>query len=181
MKPQFRRLSAQFLTFISMVGGFLASLPDLALAGLLEASALTTSTARLGTTTQVYISAGSPTSFLLIGNIHDFKAMQGTNSEVEVTNMTSTAKEFLLDLADNGEATFSLDTDFGDVGQAVAVAAKETNPPTKCDFKIVLPTGMTTPTMTFQGYVKQFDIGGGVGAAIKSTLTIRVTGAVTRA
>ena len=174
------------LTFKAKIAGlmavaltFFASLPDMALAGLLGLAAYNTSTAKLGTGTILKISAGSPTSYLTVGNVHDYKAMQGSNSEVEVTNMASTAKEFLLDLADNGDATFTVDTDFGDVGQAAMIAAKEANPPTKCDFQIVT-TLATLNTLTFQGYVKTFDIGSGVGAAVRSQVVIRVTGPVVR-
>ena len=140
-----------------------------------------TTTAKLATGTVLKISAGSPTSYSVLGNVKNFTAMDGTNTEVEVTNLASPAKEFLLGLTDPGSVSFEIDTDFGDAGQAIAVAAKEAVPPTLCNFQIVLPSSMTTPTITFQGYVKKFNVQGSVDAPVKSMIEIRCTGPVTRA
>jgi len=138
------------------------------------------STARLANGTLIKISAGSPSNYLTIGNAKGFTIMTGSNSEIETTHLGSAAKEFIIGFPDNGTVSFDVDTDFGDVGQAAALAAKEANPPTRCDFQLVLPGG-TTPTISFEGYVKKFDVQGSVDGTVKSSLEIRVTGAVARA
>lgn len=138
---------------------------------------MATSTARLANGTLLKIAAGSPTNFLTIGNAKTFNVMTGTNPEIQVTNLSSDAQEFLIGLADNGTVTFAVDTDFGDDGQAAAIAAKEAR--TRCDFQVVLPSGMT-PTIQFQGFVKKFDVSGGVDQVNASSIEIRVTGPVTR-
>lgn len=137
-----------------------------------------TTTAQLANGTVLSISSGSPTEYSVIGNVKSFQIMTGANPTVEVTNLASVAKEFLNGLPDNGVVSFEVDTDFGDAGQAKALAAKESR--IVCDFKVVLPGG-TTPTITMRGYVQKFDLQGGVDAAAKSTVEIRVTGPVARA
>lgn len=137
------------------------------------------STARLANGTLIQISVGSPSSYLTIGNAKGFTVMNGTSPEIPVTHLGSDAQEFLIGLPDNGTVSFEVDTNFGDLGQAAALAAKEANPPTRCDFKVVLPGG-TTPNIAFEGFVKKFDVAGQVDGSIKSMLEIRVTGAVAR-
>lgn len=145
---------------------------DAALVG----AALTTSTAQLGNGTILKISVGSPTSFLVIGNAHDITFNNGTSAEVDVTNLTSTWKEFLLGLPDGGTVTATIDTDLGDVGQAAAYAAK--NARTACDLQIILPGG-TTPTAQCRGFVKKFDFNTGVDAPVRTSFEFRVTGPFT--
>lgn len=179
MKSYIRANWIQAAMLAALLVAFAFGLIDPASAAL--ASMALTTTAKLATGTVLRIAAGSPTSYSTIGNAKSFTAMDGTNQEVDATNFDSTAKEFLMDIADNGVAAFELDTDFGNAGQAVAVAAKEAVPPTLCNFQIALPSSMTTPTLTFQGYVKKFNVTGQVGNLVKSMIEIRVTGPVTRA
>lgn len=134
---------------------------------------MATSSAILGNGTTLHISSGSPTSYSLVGNVHDITWDDGTNPEVEVTNLASTSKEFLPGFADAGTFTASLDLDMGDAGQAVIQAAKLSR--IACDIKITLPSG-TTPTWTARGYVKKFGKSLGVDGAVRASLEFRVTG-----
>lgn len=135
------------------------------------------STARLANGTLIKISTGSPSNYLTIGNAKGFTVMNGTSPEIPTTHLGSDAAEFLVGLPDNGTVSFEVDTDFGDVGQAAALAAKEAR--TRCDFQVILPAG-TTPTISFEGFVKKFDVAGNVDNPIKSQIEIRVTGPVAR-
>jgi hypothetical protein len=146
--------------------------PSVALAGLL----LTTSSARLANGTVLQISVGSPSSFITVNNVTDITFMDGSAAEVDVTNLTSDWKERLLGLPDGGVVPFNVHTDFGDAGQAAAITAK--NNRVKCQFKVVLPGG-TTPTITFEGYVRKFNGNVAVDSPIKSNSEILVTGPVT--
>lgn len=140
--------------------------------------ALTTSTAQLGNGATLEISSGSPTSYLTINNATNIAFNNGTSAEVDVTNLTSSWKEFLLGLPDGGTLTADIHTDMGDAGQAAAYAAK--NSRIACDIRVVLPAG-TTPTWTARGFVKKFDLMLGVDAPVKTGFEFRVTGPWTAA
>lgn len=148
--------------------------PALALAGAM----LTTTTAQLGNGTILQISVGSPTSFLTIANATNVAFANGTSPEVDVTDMTSAAMEYLLGLPDGGTLTADINTDMGDPGQAAAYAAKEAR--TRCEIRVVLPGG-TTPTWTAAGFVRKFDLNTGVNAAVKTGFEFRVSGPWTKA
>lgn len=159
-----------------LLGAYMGVLPADVAAGATMAGVALTSSAQLGNGTLVYISRGSPTSYLLIGNVRDVKFLDGSSAEIDVTNLSSTWKEKKLGLPDGGTVTFKCDTDFGDVGQAALLAAK--NAREKCDLKIVLPGG-TTPTAEMEGYVRKFNAGTSVDNPVSSDVEFLVTGPVT--
>jgi hypothetical protein len=140
------------------------------------AIALGTSSARLANGTQIKIAAGSPTgTFLTIANANNITWNDGSAAEVDVTNLGSDWKERLLGLPDGGIVSFECQTDLSDTGQLAAINAK--NNRTKCQFQIILPAG-STPTSTFEGYVRKFNINAAVDSPVKSSCEILVTGPV---
>jgi hypothetical protein len=131
-------------------------------------------------TTGKTITTGSatatPNTYTSVNNIKDFSGFDGTTAEIDVTNMSSTAKEFVAGLQDNGMFTVNLDTDFSDAGQAALLAAKVAGI-TK-NLKLILPNGKVA---SFSGFVKKFGgaAAGGVDAVVKAGCDIRITGNVT--
>lgn len=125
-----------------------------------------------------YVSGGTatPVTFTAIANVRDFSGFDGAASEIDVTNLVSTAKEFRLGLTDAGQFTLNMDLDNSDAGQ-LALRAKQSSG-VITNFKLVLPAG-TTPTATFTAFVKKFSVQGGVDAVAKSAIDLRITGAVT--
>ncbi|MGP8437182.1 phage tail tube protein [Paraburkholderia fungorum] len=109
-----------------------------------------------------------------IGNLNNFKGFDGQANEIDKTNLSSTAKEFMLGLQDFGHFTFDVDKDFTDPGQVACDAAKRAG--TLKSFKLVTPNGKTA---TFDGYVKNSPLDGGVDQILKTTgVSIRITGDV---
>lgn len=131
-------------------------------------------------TTGKTITAGSgtatPVAFTQINNIKSFSGFDGQASELDKTNMSSTAKEFLLGLTDPGNFQIDLDQDNSDAGQQALVAAQISGAAKL--FKLVLPSG-ATPTATFTGYVKSVSSSGGVDQIVKRAAQIRISGAIT--
>ena len=116
----------------------------------------------------------TPTTWTPIGNLTSFKGFDGTASEIDVTNIASTAKEYRLGLQDYGHFTFDVDKDFSDAGQVACDAAKRAG--TLKSFKLTMPNGKTA---TFSGYVKNSPLDGGVDQILKTTgVQIRITGDV---
>lgn len=118
----------------------------------------------------------SPATFAAVSNVKSLKGIDGSAKEIDVTNFDSAAVEIVLGLADNGSLQVEMDLDNANSGQAALQAAKESGAIKL--FKFVLPAG-TTPTATFNGYVKKFDVSTGVNDVVKRMCDIRISGAVT--
>lgn len=123
-----------------------------------------------------YTSGGTatPVTFTTINNIKTFSGFDGQASEIDVTNLSSTAKEYRLGLTDPGQFTCEVDQDNTDAGQ-IALRAAQVSGGIKT-FRLTLPN---TNTATFNGFVKKFASAGGVDQVMKSAVDIRISGAVT--
>ena len=117
--------------------------------------------------------SGSP-SYTLIKNIKSFTGFDGSNSEIDVTNLSSTAKEYRLGLEDNGQFALELDRDLSDAGQTALLAARDAQ--TGKQFELTLANGEKA---TFTGFVKKFSMAGGVDQVVKGSADIRISGPVT--
>jgi len=123
-----------------------------------------------------WVSGGTatPATWTAIANIRTFSGFDGSASEIDKTNMSSTAKEFMLGLVDPGQFTMEVDLDQADAGQ-LALRATQVAGSAKY-FKLTLPNSKTA---TFQAYVKKISSQGGVDAAVRNSVDLRITGAVT--
>ena len=120
-------------------------------------------------------STGSPTSFSNIANVTGFSGPGGAASVIDITNLSSTAKEKLMGLPDEGQFTLDLNFD-PDAASHIALRANRAAR-TRTEFKINF-TDATPTTATFFGYVLGFQINGATDAAIKCSVTIEIDGAV---
>jgi hypothetical protein len=107
-----------------------------------------------------------------VGAVTNLTGFDGTASEIDVTNLQSTAKEFLIGLQDFGNVTLAifLATDTGQTRlRAIKTAALVTA------FTIGLSDGSVS---AFAALCKQFSFdAGGPDSAVKGNVTLRVTGA----
>ena len=126
-----------------------------------------------------YTSGGTatPVAWTLVGEIKSINDLDsGETSEIEVTHVGSTAKEYILGLKDSGTMSLELNRIHGDAGQAAMVAARDAA--TARDFRIKLPGGLATYSLA--ALVKRFSISAlGVDQAYTAQASLRVTGAVT--
>jgi len=118
----------------------------------------------------------TPNTYTAISNLKTFTGFDGSASEIDKTNLASTAKEFALGLVDPGHFTFEVDQDLSDAGQ-LAVRAAQLSGITK-GFKMILPAGIT-PTASFNALVKKVSSQGGVDQIVKNSIELRITGAIT--
>lgn len=129
-------------------------------------------------TTGKTITAGTatatPVTFTPVANIKDFSGFDGGASEIDVTNLASTAKEFRLGLVDNGQFTMNVDYADTDAGQQACQAKHKSG--ASANFQIVFPNA---DTVTFTGYVKKFSAAAGVDGVVKSSIDVRISGPVT--
>jgi hypothetical protein len=123
-----------------------------------------------------YVSGGTatPAVFTQIANIKTFSGFDGSASEIDVTNLASTAKEYRLGLTDPGQFTIEIDYDGTNAGHN-ALRAKQISG-LLSNFQLTLPNAAV---ITFTGYVKKFALAGGVDAVAKTSVDIRISGAIT--
>lgn len=131
-------------------------------------------------TTGLTLTTGStptatPVQWTTVNNLKTFTGFDGEASEIDVTNLSSTAKEYRLGLVDNGKFSIEVDYDGADNGQLACKAAQVAG--TLKNFKLTLPD---THTYTFTAFVKKVPLSGGVDQVVKiSSIDLRISGAVT--
>lgn len=118
---------------------------------------------------------GSPTEFVTIANVVGFSGPGGAASVIDITNLSSTAKEKLMGLPDEGQFTMDLNLD-PDAASHIALRNARANR-TRVEFKINL-TDTTPTTAIFFGYVLGFQLNGAVDQQVKAALTIEIDGPV---
>ena len=109
-----------------------------------------------------------------IGEINSYNGFDGQAADIDVTTLTSTAKEFRAGLQDFGNFTLNVNRVFSDAGQIAVESAKASGvvrefQVTLSDAKIIL----------FQGVIKSFTFDAGVDHVYKGSITVRMTGSPT--
>ena len=115
----------------------------------------------------------TPVAWTAIGEVTDFSGPDGTASEIDITHLQSTAKEFLMGLPDEGSISLSINWAPADTGQLAVKAARKAR--TKKDFKI---TYSDKSTASFKGYVMGLSTDAAVDDKVNGSITLRVTGEV---
>ena len=129
---------------------------------------------------------GTPAGeFIRVGGVSAINDIRsGTAAEIDVSDLQSTAKEFVTGLADNGSMTLTGFYDPNDEGQRTLETLRETGAinsyriGVRNAISVGSPTGFTT--FSFSGFVQTFPISLGVDAAVTFTVTVRITGPITK-
>ena len=108
-----------------------------------------------------------------IKNVISFTGFDGAASEIDVTDLDSTAKEYRLGLQDHGKFSFEMYIDRTDAGQLALEAARKSGKVVQ--LKLTLPDGEAA---TFNVLVKSTPISGGIDAVLKGSVETRITGDV---
>jgi hypothetical protein len=113
-----------------------------------------------------------------------FQGPGGQASVIDVTNLTSTAKEKRVGLRDEGQLSLSLHFDPDDtvhLGLRLdrSNRARRQYKITFTDTAPAATPAATWTTWTFYGYVTQFSVQGGVDAVVEASVTIEIDGDIT--
>jgi hypothetical protein len=127
----------------------------------------------------LYIDLGdvSPTTWTQLPDVKNVNFRTGSASVIDVTDLSSTAKEKRMGLADEGQCTFTLMFRPKNTAHAELVQAKGDRQ--SRDFKVVLTDTPTPTTYYFTGFVLSVPLSANVDAVIESNVTIEITGPVT--
>ena len=122
---------------------------------------------------------GSPTGTLAtIANVTGFSGPGGSASVIDITNLSSTAKEKLMGLPDEGQLTIDINYDPDNASHIALRNARKSR--TRTEFTITL-TDSTNTVLTFWGYVLGFALTGAVDQQVKASITVEIDGAVAEA
>jgi hypothetical protein len=128
----------------------------------------------VGLTLTVTGASVTPQTYTQVNNLKTFTGFDGEASEIDVTNLSSTAKEYRLGIVDPGKFSIEVDHDSTDPGQ-VAVRASQ-NAGTLKSYKLILPDGHT---FSFSAFCKKFATSLGVDQVLKGSIDFRISGPIT--
>lgn len=126
----------------------------------------------------IYISdKASPEVFSEIGQVMSISGPDGSVTEIDVTNLSSTAKEFIIGLPDEGSVSLEVSWDYADAtaNHDTLWAARAAS--TQEHVQIRLSDSPRT-TMDFQCFVTTYSVSLGVDDKVGATIGLRITGAV---
>lgn len=130
-------------------------------------------------TTGLTLTTGStptatPQTYTQVNNVKTFTGFDGEASEIDVTNLSSTAKEYRLGITDPGKFSIEVDQDNTDAGQLAVRASQAAG--TLKSYKLILPDGHT---FSFTAFCKKFASSLGVDQVVKGSIDFRISGAIT--
>lgn len=120
---------------------------------------------------------GGPEVFALVGQVTSFDGPSGSAAVIPVTTLDSTAIEKRMGLPDEGQISLEIIYDPAGVEQEGLRADRATR--TLRNFELVL-TDVAATTFSFAAFVLEFSIAGAVDAVVTGSITLEITGAVTK-
>jgi hypothetical protein len=119
---------------------------------------------------------GSPETFAAIPEIKTFSGPGGSATVIDVTDLSSAAKEKRMGLADEGQLSFTINyiptnQQHADLREARATRAETS-------FKLVFTDDSPSTNWDFSGFVTGFSVSGAVDGVVEATVTIEITGAI---
>ena len=126
--------------------------------------------------------SASPPVFTAIAEVIEITGPETQNDEIEVTNLSSTAKEFIGGLKDNGTLEFEAHFATQNAQQQQLFADADANPPVVRTYRVVWadPTASPSPYFEFSAFVQSLSNSTPPNDSVKLTGTLRITGSITR-
>jgi len=122
---------------------------------------------------------GSPITYTTIPEVKSFTGPGGSASVIDVTNLSSLAKEKRMGLADEGQLQLTINyVPDNTVHKALRTdrAARS-----KVPFRITFTDAAPATTWTFEAFVTGFSVSGAVDGVVEAQVTLEITGAITEA
>ena len=122
--------------------------------------------------------AASPEVFTTISEVKSIDGPGGQANEIDVTDLNSSSKEFVLGLQDEGDITLDLSYIPKDTQHALLRSRRASGD--IGNFRLTFTDSPAT-TWTFAALVKGLSISNGVDAITAGSITLRVSGSITEA
>lgn len=124
---------------------------------------------------ELYIDEGA-SPFTLVGELVSFSGPDGQASVIDVTNLSSTARQKLMGVSDEGQISLELNLDPGNSGQDALRSQRDAR--TANNYSLNLNDASGT-ILTFSAFCLQFALSGGVDEKLSLSCTLEIDGAVT--
>jgi hypothetical protein len=119
----------------------------------------------------------TPVTWTAIGEVTDFSGLGGGSASViDNTHLKSLRKEKRMGLADEGQASYTLNLVPSDLGQQAARASRDAR--TLKNYRVTL-TDTPATVLTYAAYCTMFEVSGAVDGKIPAKMTNEITGAIT--
>jgi len=122
----------------------------------------------------------SPEVFTAISDLEEISGPDGSAGEIEVTDLSSTAKEFKRGLTDNGSVSTTMMYIPTNVQHAQLRSDFNSSVEISRNYKITFTDSPNT-VWTFLGYVSTFAVTNGLDDKTTANVTIRIKGGITEA
>jgi hypothetical protein len=126
-----------------------------------------------GSTLQINTGTAGAPVYTKINGLLSFSGMDGSASDLDVTDLDSTAMEYISGLVDEGKFGFEIKRLKTDAGQMAVRAARTSGALT--GMKLTLPDAAVA---TFTVLVKSVPTAGGVNAVLKGSVDTKISGPV---
>ena len=135
---------------------------------------MTSAVLGLGTALQVS-DAASPEVYTTIAEVLTISGPQLTAEDVEVTNMDSTAKEYISGISDGGSINFELNW----IAQTQQTTLRDdVEAGTARNYRVVFPTSPNT-TASFNARCTEFSMTAEPNTQVRATANLKISGSVT--
>lgn len=131
-----------------------------------------------GITLAIDLGNVSPTVWTNVPETKDINFRTGSAAVIDVTDLSSSAREKRMGLADEGQCTFTLNLIPKNPAHAELIAAKADRQIRQ--FRVVFTDGPNPSTYYFSGFVLSVPVSAGVDAVIESNVTVEISGPVTQ-
>ncbi len=119
----------------------------------------------------------TPEVFTTIPEVTNLNFRTGSAAVIDVTDLSSAAKEKRMGLADEGQCTFTLFFNPKQVTHAELVDAKADR--RRRNFRVTMTDSSPATVYAFSGFVLSLPIAASVDGVVESNVTIEITGPVT--
>ena len=120
----------------------------------------------------------SPQVFTTISEIKTFSGPTGSAAVIDVTDLSSTAKEKRMGLADEGQLSFTINY-IPDNTQHTLLRTRRASR-VETDFKMVFTDDSPSTTWSFSAFVTGFAVSGAVDNVVEANVTLEITGSITQ-
>jgi predicted secreted protein len=120
----------------------------------------------------------SPEVFSTISEIKTFSGPTGSAAVIDVTDLSSTAKEKRMGLADEGQLSFTINYIPDNTQHTLLRTRRASRDET--DFKMVFTDDSPSTTWSFSAFVTGFAVSGAVDNVVEANVTLEITGSITQ-
>ena len=129
-----------------------------------------------GTLLKMSTGSTSPYTYTTIPEVKSFSGPGGSASVIDVTDLSSTAKEKKMGLSDEGQLSFTINFNPDDTSHDALRTRRAAR--TLTSFQLVFTDGSPATTWTFFAYITGLSISGAVDGVIEANVTLEITGAI---